>query len=356
MTFNTTSTISLTNARKLLPVFHRHAINQGFRTSVDVDSNDLPCVLYGQSESHGFNVEATASRLKFNLWAPDSSALYWFRESITLQLAAVNEKMAEAIRWSDGFDTDEHRHPPNFSVAWVVSTHHLSLGFVRLVLHTDNVERFCNGGIHAKLMLPIVRGRKPQWPTVQENGTTAWSRGDDAMHVRYFTVRSVDLVRNSLTVDILSHDQGVFGRFAKTAAPGQRLGIMGPAGGSEPPIEKAMILTGDRTAMPAIARICANVESDFTGKLIVAGNTINESQTYFDNTKFNLQCLSTDSFDTELITVLEQTPHPARAWFAGEGQTSKAVRKVFENNYQLSRSQYHAGMYWRAGQQIDARF
>ncbi|MDZ4234123.1 MAG: siderophore-interacting protein, partial [Dietzia sp.] len=73
--------------------------------------------------------------------------------------------------------------------------------------------------------------------------------------VRTYTVRRTDPQRREITIDFVVHgDHGVAGPWAASAAPGQRIFVMGPSGAYAPdPAADWHLLAGDEAALPAIS-------------------------------------------------------------------------------------------------------
>jgi len=72
---------------------------------------------------------------------------------------------------------------------------------------------------------------------------------------RRYTIRWWDAASGRLAIDFVVHgDTGVAGAWANSAAPGDRLQIVGPTGGYAPdPGTDVHLMVGDESALPAIA-------------------------------------------------------------------------------------------------------
>src|SRR6187549_2502465 len=76
---------------------------------------------------------------------------------------------------------------------------------------------------------------------------------------RYYTVRS--LRDGLLTIDVVVHEQGLVTEWAQTGCVGERVGLSAPKGSFALPADAEwMVLAGDLTALPAMARIAEQVE------------------------------------------------------------------------------------------------
>ncbi len=75
---------------------------------------------------------------------------------------------------------------------------------------------------------------------------------------RYYTVRSLDGAL--LTIDVVIHDEGLVTSWAQTECVGDVVGLSAPKASFDPPPDAAwVVLAGDLTALPAMARIVETV-------------------------------------------------------------------------------------------------
>jgi len=150
---------------------------------------------------------------------------------------------------------------PNIHKVTVVSAEDVTPHMRRLKFFCADVTPFVGGDMHVRLLVPP-EGRAPVWPGVREDGRVAWPQGEDELLVRVYTIRAVDTERRELWVDFLQHPApGVHtpgADFARDARPGEKVALLGPGGGGLPAAQ-SILLVGDESALPAIARIAAEV-------------------------------------------------------------------------------------------------
>lgn len=104
---------------------------------------------------------------------------------------------------------------------------------------------------HVKLLFPEP-GQPPVLPGIVD-GRPRW--GEARGELRDYTVRAVDAVAGTLTIDGVVHLHGPAGRWFARAAVGDRLGVLGPRGSHVyPPGYGHYVLLGDETALPALGR------------------------------------------------------------------------------------------------------
>lgn len=150
---------------------------------------------------------------------------------------------------------------PNIHEATVVSTEVVTPHMQRVRFACADVTPFVGGDMHVRLLVPP-KGREPVWPGIRQDGRVAWPEGEDELLVRVYTIRFVDVEKRELWVDFLQHPiAGIKtpgADFARDARPGDRVALVGPGGGSLPDASD-MLFIGDESALPAIARIAAEM-------------------------------------------------------------------------------------------------
>src|SRR5919108_1762761 len=137
------------------------------------------------------------------------------------------------IRWQgDGLDAGT---PVFFREIEVMSSKRISRHMQGVRFAGSDLSRFAHGGMHIRLLLPPP-GRPPVWPTVRADGLLVWPSGEDALLVRIYTIRAIDVTEGWLDVDFVLHagDGMSASAFAENAQPGDLAGMIGPGGGDIP--------------------------------------------------------------------------------------------------------------------------
>jgi len=164
---------------------------------------------------------------------------------------------------------------------------------------------------------------------------------------RYYTVRS--WVDGELTLDVVIHDVGLVTEWTMRNCVGDTVTISEPKGSFDPPSTATwLILVGDLTAMPAMARIAETVDlptriwaevPDDLADYLPAGPTI--------------EWLTTpDDRSSRLAEVVEGIDWPVGDgyfWMAGESAQMRAIRKHLMRERRLPSHAYDVMGYWRAG-------
>jgi NADPH-dependent ferric siderophore reductase len=158
--------------------------------------------------------------------------------------------------------------------------------------------------------------------------------------VRYYTVCSYDGAE--LVLDVVVHEVGLVTEWASGDCVGDTVVITEAKGSFELPDDAAwLMLVGDLTAMPAMARIAATVDlptriwaevpDDLAGYLPERADV-----TWVDDGL------------AEVVTGLDWPETPGYFWMAGESADMRAIRKHLMRDRKLPSTAYDVMGYWRA--------
>lgn len=164
--------------------------------------------------------------------------------------------------------------------------------------------------------------------------------------VRYYTVRSV--AGDELVVDVVVHAEGLVTGWASGDCVGDRAVVTAAQGSFSPPPDAAwLLLVGDLTAMPAMARICAastvptrvwaEVPDDLPGYL-PEGTDV----TWLETPGEGLSRLA------EVVETIDWPAGDGYFWMAGESAQMRAIRKHLMRDRGQPNSAYSVMGYWRA--------
>lgn len=351
MNAQSSTSVALSDAREAFEQVSAHIAEHG------IEPEPL------SSAHHRFRYEGSTIQLQHDgsaltiaLEAPSANMLYFLKEAAALHVAEIDPMAAEGLRWSD--QSAPVRQPVNFSELILLQRSRPIPGLTRLTLEADDVGMLVDGGLHVKLMLPADRTRAPVWPSVAANGVTKWPKGDDRLHVRYFTLRSVRPEMGEVDIDVVEHPGGMISDWALEAAPGDRIGVMGPGGGQPPEQQEELLLAGDMTALPPIARILESLSPEASGHLVVAFPEGAAPASYLPPTALELRTIAPERFRQEVLPVIQKigTGHRIQnAWFGGEHANAQALRQLFKRDFGLGQGAQLSVAYWREGRRGDAR-
>ena len=327
------------------------------RLCAHIEEHGVPLKLnaVGDAEVNydGFRLEIAKDivSLRFTVSAQNANYLYFIKEAVVRHLAEIAPDAARELRWSDA---SVGSVPINLCIAYLADRELLQCGMIRLRLGVEDVTVFEADGLHVKLMIPEHNERMPIWPKVATNGVTIWPDGDDQLHVRYYTIRAIDSGLKQLTVDVVVHDHGRIAQWAQTAQIGTQVGLMGPAGGKTPDVSGKVLLAGDMTAIPAIARILDDWAGKTDGVVIVPQEAAQNTGRYIPNTSMTVITVPEVDFHSSVLEEVRNVKGIEFAWFGGEFQTAQAMRDHFKRVFALGKSQQLSVSYWRKGQSTDA--
>ncbi|MEM7731944.1 MAG: siderophore-interacting protein [Pseudomonadota bacterium] len=281
---------------------------------------DGPDTLMIESDLGQFGVVDRAPdglRLVIAALKPDN--IHVIRDALVGQIAGAVPEISETITWSDMSEADQY--PPNFQFADVVETQKLCTEFQRVTLRLERPEAFAaEDAIHFRILLPEPENTNPEYPTLAPNGSTKWPKGSKALHRPVYTARRAtgDLVE----MDVFIHEGGRACQWAGSVMPGNKLAIIGPGGGgivNRGPV----VLAGDETAYPAIARIMDNLPEGTTGKAILLSHEGHRDYPFPDEHGLDVVWVDKKTFAPATRDALGASPE-AHVWIAAErGQTGK---------------------------------
>lgn len=208
--------------------------------------------------------------------------------------------------------------------AEVLRREQLSEHLVRLVLGGDGLREFQSTGLPDEWVGLVVPGQ---------------------FQVRYYTVRSWD--GTEMVLDVVVHDVGLVTEWARGDCVGETVTITeAKASFAMPAGAQWVLLVGDLTALPAMARIAesvdvptriwAEVPDDLAGYLPASRDV-----TWLDTPHG-------DSALAETVEGIAWPEGPGYFWMAGESAQMRAIRKHLMRVRKLSSSDYDVMGYWRS--------
>ena len=164
---------------------------------------------------------------------------------------------------------------------------------------------------------------------------------------RYYTVRSWE--RGELTTDVVIHDVGLVTEWASRDCVGDTVRITEPKGSFEmPPDAGWLILVGDLTAMPGMARITASVDLP-THVWAEVPDELGDYLTSYTTIHWLEQPAGGGSRLASVVEEIDWPEGPGYFWMAGESSQMRAIRKHLMRERRLSSAAYDVMGYWRGG-------
>jgi NADPH-dependent ferric siderophore reductase len=168
----------------------------------------------------------------------------------------------------------------------------------------------------------------------------------DQFQVRYYTVRFLD--GDELTLDVVIHEAGLVTEWASGSCVGDSVTVTAPQASYSPPVTASwLLLVGDLTAMPAMARISAST----TLPTRVWAEVPDDLSEYLPDGPAVTWLEPPAEGRSRLAEVVEQIDWPRGEgyfWMAGESAQMRAIRKFLMRERRLPSAAYHVMGYWRA--------
>lgn len=280
--------------------------------------------------------------------AVSSTDLFVLREAVAGLLEGFDAALGPRLIWDRALP--KLQTPPNFRQGRVVAISHPGAGYVRLRIAADHLAPFAVSGLHLRLLLPR-EGRAVVWPSVSDAGRTVWPAGDDKLHDPVYTIRAIDPNAGWLEVDIFLHGRGRTCRWAGSVPRGAVVGLIGPGGGYLP-MARHLVLVGDETALPAIARILETAAPDTLGQALILVPDAGAMQPLICPAGVQLRWLFRsrgDSLESGLAAVKLPTAGLAggrHLWIAGERAQCQHLRGQFNVANGWAKGETTIAGYW----------
>ncbi len=172
---------------------------------------------------------------------------------------------------------------------------------------------------------------------------------------RYYTVRS--LVDEVLTVDVVVHEAGLVTEWAQTECVGARVGLSAPKGSFDLPHDaRWLVLAGDLTALPALARITETL-TDLPVQ-VHAEVPDGPMPDYFGPAADAVTWHDSPPGDSRLADIVRDHPWPEGPgyfWMAGESAQMREIRRHARHDLGWDTRHYDVMGYWSGSRGRQAR-
>lgn len=183
-------------------------------------------------------------------------------------------------------------------------------------------------------------------------------RGPERHSYREYTIRHFDAAAPWLDIDFLLHGNGVASRWARTATPGEEIGMLGPRTANLVRDVFDWYLFGvDQAALPAMARWLEALRPDVPVTAFVEIPDAADEQTLFTQAALTLRWLHRNTArGADSTGLLEQAirshpfpPGEGFVWIAGESQSIRPLRHYLASELGMDRENWGVSGYWRRG-------
>ncbi len=168
---------------------------------------------------------------------------------------------------------------------------------------------------------------------------------------RYYTVRSLHGSR--LVLDVVVHDEGLVTGWAQTDCVGDEVGLGEPRGSYAPPPDaRWVVLAGDLTAYPAMARIA---EQETLPLTVHAESSDGPLPGYLPEHTTWHHAPPGESALADIVTALEWPEGPGYFWMAGESAQMREIRRHCKRDLGWDTRHHEVMGYWSGSRGRQAR-
>ncbi|MFF2026220.1 siderophore-interacting protein [Streptomyces sp. NPDC058171] len=210
-----------------------------------------------------------------------------------------------------------------------------------------------------RLLFPYPGEREPVLPLI-EDGRVTFAEGRRPI-ARAYTVRRYDPRGRELDVDVVLHGDGVASNWARAVVPGDRMHIAGPGTTRGVPVgADRLLVAGDDTAVPAIARLLEELPDDARGHVFIDVEHVTHVQELPGPAEVDVIWLprgpSAAARPGALLTAVREMAWADGTWFAwlaGEQSAVQQIRRHLVRDRQLPRSAIDFTGYWKRAAAAD---
>jgi len=262
-------------------------------------------------------------------------------------------------------------HPLTLREVEVVRSVDLSPGMRRITLTGAQLREFtsANGFLQpafessgfdddVRLVFSYPGCAEPVLPEQKEKGLH--TPRDPRPLTRAYSVRRWDPRVGELDIDFVRHGIGVGTTWAYRAQPGDRVHIYGPSVSRGLPIDAdGLLVAGDDTAIPAIARLLDELSPDTRARVFIEVSTENNriamrSLPHVEVTWLVRESLGAGASDLLLSAIQNSEWSQGRpfAWIAGEHTAVRDLRRHLVEDRALPKTDIEFTGYWRRAEAI----
>lgn len=198
-----------------------------------------------------------------------------------------------------------------------------------------------------------VTGERP-YPTPMGDGRLNWNAHLNSLF-RTYTVRAVDETAGTVTIDFAHHPLGLAEGWVTAAQPGDKVWMVDPKNCASLPTHREwLLLAGDETALPAIARCLEELPQGFPVTVFIEVPTRADRVPLATTADIDLHWVIRQE-DGDFVKELSSWEFPGQqktrgfVWAAGEATRLKPLRTLFKTRGIPAEDCQITG-YWRATQ------
>lgn len=256
----------------------------------------------------------------------------------------------------------------------VLRTEQVTPAMIRVAFGGAELSGMAAGGPdqRIKIFLPRPGQDSPVMPDTGSGDTSewyaAWCALDPSVRgiMRTYTTRQLRRDPDELIVDFAVHDpvpspaDGPATSWARTARPGDRIGVLGPVEEENaaydfrlPEATDWLLLAADESALPAVANILEKLPPGLPTRAWIEVHDLADRQDLPTEADAEIHWLTREGATTAAIRGADLPEGTPYAWIAGESATVKAVRRHLVGERGFDRKKVSFSGYWRKGTTTD---
>ncbi|MGC3020279.1 siderophore-interacting protein [Brevibacterium sp. FAM 24630] len=171
---------------------------------------------------------------------------------------------------------------------------------------------------------------------------------------RTYTIREIDVDEKWLSIDFVIHDaDGIAGPWAKAAAPGDTLVLVGAGGKYAPAAESDWhLIIADHSAIPAVSSAIEAMPADARG--VIVAYVAEAADRVLPEAPAGIDVKWVESYEELISSVqeLDWLPGTPQVFAHGERERVKAIRKILKER-EVPREALSISAYWASGRAED---
>lgn len=267
----------------------------------------------------------------------------------------IREYLAEEVDLHWEGDGQSHGVPPFFREARVTASRRASPAMQRVTFAVPDLQDLPLDELHVRLLLPPMdrpSNLPPVWPILTASGALSFPSGTDAVLARVYTIRHVDPARGEVSIDFVLHPaaETSASAWAARCRPGDVAGLLGPGGGAIPRAPR-MLLLGDETALPAIARTLEAASPDTACEAIIEVDGPRDEQALARPVEWLHRRGAAPGTTRLLVEALarRQPSDDLYVWAGCEFDAFRDIRRHVRSIWKMPRDRHMVAAYWRRG-------
>jgi NADPH-dependent ferric siderophore reductase len=177
-----------------------------------------------------------------------------------------------------------------------------------------------------------------------------WFTDGDKLHQRAYTLVGPSPVDDTVDIEFALHD-GVASRWAKHAQPGVIIDVtvLGSNFTLPEPVPKGYVIVGDSASLPAINSLLTAI-GDTPARVFLEADHADDEQLPVARSA-DVVWVDRKNSGEALVQAVRSSAFDAAdhfGWVACDNRTTRAVAKVFREDYKIPRKSIKAQAYWAA--------